>query len=68
LLCALLWEDVWAHDLRVGVFFVPGAEEDVVLLRRLLAVVLVVLVGLQDLPLHLGRQCTLLRPAQIPFA
>jgi hypothetical protein len=35
LLCALFGEDVWAHDLGVGVFFVPGAEEDVVLVEKL---------------------------------
>ena len=45
LLCALLGKDVGAHDLRVGVFFVPGAEEDVVLLRIVLATVPDSLVG-----------------------
>jgi len=45
LLCALFGEDVGAHDLRVGVFFVPGAEEDVVLLRIMLITVAGVLVG-----------------------
>lgn len=32
LLCALLGKDIRTHDLGVGVFGVPGAEEDVVLL------------------------------------
>jgi len=45
LLCALFGEDVRAHDLRVGVFFVPGAEEDVVLLRVVLAMIPGDLVG-----------------------
>jgi hypothetical protein len=35
LLCALLRKDIGAHDLRVGVFFVPGTEENVVLSRML---------------------------------